>query len=144
MVKVKDYELPGEYYYTKEHTWARVEEDGTVTIGLDDFGVKAAGEFEFIDLPMAGDEFTAGEAFGTLESAKWVGKLPMPVSGKVKEVNEDIQYDIEMLKEEPYGVGWLIKVEPSNLEEDLKSPNLYHGDKAVREWLERDIEEKGL
>ena len=82
MVEIEGYELPDELYFTKEHTWARV--NGTVTSGIDAYGGTAAGEF--LDLPLEDDEFEAGEAFGSLESAKWVGGLQMPVSGTVIEV----------------------------------------------------------
>lgn len=142
MAQAKGYNLPGELYYTKEHTWARVESDGSITVGLDDFGVKAAGEIEFIDLPMEGDFLKQGDAFGSLESAKWVGKLPIPVSGTIKAVNQDVQYEIDLLKNEPYGKGWLLKIEPSNLNEELK--NLFHGEQIVQKWLEDDLKARNL
>lgn len=140
MVEIEGYELPDELYYTKDHTWARVEDDGTVTSGIDAYGGTAVGEIEFIDLPMEDDEFDAGEAFGSLESAKWVGGLQMPVSGTVIEVNSEIEDNLELLAEDPYGDGWFIKIQPSNLDEDLAS--LYHGD-AVHEWFARDLKERG-
>lgn len=142
MAQAKGYNLPGELYYTKEHIWARVETDGTITVGLDDFGAKAAGQIEFIDLPMEGDFFKQGDAFGSLESAKWVGKLIMPISGTIKAVNHDLQYEIETLKNEPYGKGWLLKIEPSNLQSDLA--NLFHGDSVVQKWLEDDLKARNL
>ena len=136
MVELEGYKLPDELYYTKDHTYARIEENGTVTVGLDAFGAKAAGNIEFIDLPMDDDEFEAGEAFGSLESAKWVGGLLMPVSGTVIEVNENIEDDLDILSADPYGEGWLIKVKPSNLKDDLK--NLFHG-ADVATWLKKEI-----
>lgn len=137
MVEIEGYNLPEDLYYTKDHTWARVEDDGTVTVGLDAFGAKAAGNIEFIDLPMEDDEFESGEAFGSLESAKWVGGLLMPVSGTVTQVNESIEDELNLLAEDPYGEGWLIKVKPTNLKDDLKA--LIHGD-AVGPWLKKEIE----
>lgn len=137
MVGIEGYNLPDELYYTKDHTWARVEDDGTVTVGMDAFGAKAAGNIEFIDLPMEDDEFESGEAFGSLESAKWVGGLLMPVGGTVIKVNEDIEDDLSILSEDPYGEGWLIKVKPGNLKDDLKA--LIHGD-SVGPWLKKEIE----
>src|SRR5660397_65521 len=96
MVEIEGYKLPDELYYTKDHTWARIEDNGTVTVGLDAYGTKAAGNIEYIDLPLDDDEFEAGEAFGSLESAKWVGGLLMPVSGTVIEVNENIEDDLDI------------------------------------------------
>ncbi len=137
MADIDGYNLPDELYYTKDHTWARVEENGTVTVGMDAFGAKAAGNIEFIDLPMEDDEFEAGEAFGSLESAKWVGGLLMPVGGTVTEVNENIEDELGLLVKDPYGEGWLIKVKPINLKDDLKT--LVHG-ADVAPWLKKEIE----
>lgn len=137
MVEIDGSNLPEELYYTKDHTWARIEDNGSVTVGMDAFGAKAAGNIEFIDLPMEDDEFEAGEAFGSLESAKWVGGLLMPVSGTVIAVNENIEDELELLTRDPYGEGWLIKVKPGNLKDDLKA--LVHGDN-VGPWLKKEIE----
>jgi glycine cleavage system H protein len=137
MVEIDGHNLPDELYYTKDHTWARVEDSGSVTVGMDAFGAKAAGNIEFIDLPMEDDEFEAGEAFGSLESAKWVGGLLMPVSGAVTQVNENIEDELGLLAKDPYGEGWLIKVKPTNLKDDLKT--LVHGE-DVGPWLKKEIE----
>lgn len=137
MVEIEGYNLPEELYYTKDHTWARVEDDGTVTVGMDAYGAKAAGNIEFIDLPMEDDEFESGEAFGSLESAKWVGGLLMPVGGTVAQVNESIEDELTLLSEDSYGEGWLIKIKPANLKDDLKA--LVHGD-GVGPWLKKEIE----
>ena len=135
-MEIEGYEIPEELYYTTDHLWAKVEDDGNVRVGLDAFGATAVGSIEYIDLPQEDDEFDAGEAFGSMESAKWVGGLTMPVTGTVIEVNEDIEDELEMLPEEPYGDAWLILVEPSDLEEDLEK--LIHGDK-IKSWFEEDI-----
>ncbi len=137
MAEIEGYNLPEELYYTKDHTWARVEENGTVTVGMDAYGAKAAGNIEFIDLPMEDDEFEAGEAFGSLESAKWVGGLLMPVAGTVVSVNESIEDELTLLKEDPYVEGWLIKVKPGNLKDDLTA--LIHG-ADIAPWLKKEIE----
>jgi glycine cleavage system H protein len=139
MAEIEGYYLPDELYYTKDHTWARIEDDGTVTVGLDAFGSKAAGNIEFIDLPMEEDEFELGEAFGSLESAKWVGGLLMPVSGMVSGVNESIEDDLTILSEDPYGDGWLIKIKPSDLKDDLTT--LIHGN-DVGPWLKKEIQDR--
>lgn len=135
-MEIEGYDIPEELYYTKDHTWAKVEDDGNVRIGMDAYGATAAGAIEFIDMPMEDDEFEAGDAFGSLESAKWVGGLTMPVSGTIVEINEEIEDDLEMLAEDSYDEGWLILVEPSNLDDDLAK--LVHGD-AVKTWFEEDL-----
>ncbi len=135
-MEIEGYEMPEEMYYTKEHTWAKVEDDGNVRVGMDAYGATAAGAIEFIDMPMEDDEFEAGEAFGSLESAKWVGGLIMPVGGTIVEVNEDVEDDLEILAEDPYGESWLILIEPSNLDDDLAK--LIHGD-DVKPWLEEEL-----
>jgi glycine cleavage system H protein len=137
MVEIEGYKLPDELYYTKDHIWARIEENGSVTVGLDAYGAKAAGNIEFIDLPMEDDEFEAGEAFGSLESAKWVGGLMMPVTGTITGVNEAIEDDLDLLKEDPYVEGWLIKIKPTNLKDDIKG--LIHG-MDVSPWIKKEIE----
>lgn len=137
MVEIEGYDLPEDLYYTKDHTWARIDSDSTVVIGMDDFGVKGAGNIEFIDLPLEDDEFESGDAFGSLESAKWVGGLLMPVGGMVTEVNEDVEDDLDILVDDPYGEGWLIKVKPDNLDEDIK--DLIHGE-DVSTWIKKEIE----
>jgi len=137
MVEIEGYKLPDELYYTKDHTWAKIEDNGSVTVGLDAYGAKAAGNIEFIDLPMEDDEFEAGEAFGSLESAKWVGGLLMPVTGTITGVNEAIEDDLDILKKDPYVEGWLIKIKPTNLKDDLKA--LIHG-LDVGPWLKKEIE----
>ena len=139
MVEIEGYEMPEELYYTVDHTWARVEDDGTVTSGMDAYGGTSVGEIEFIDLPMEDDEFEAGDAFGSIESAKWVGGLIMPVTGTVIDVNSEIEDNLELLAEDPYQEGWMIKIKPSNLEDDLVG--LYHGD-SVKEWFVQDIKER--
>jgi glycine cleavage system H protein len=103
---------------------------------MDAFGATAVGTIEFIDLPMEDDEFEAGEAFGSLESAKWVGGLTMPVSGTVVEVNEDIEDDLELMAADPYEDAWLIVIEPSDMENDLEK--LVHGD-DIKPWFEEDL-----
>jgi glycine cleavage system H protein len=135
-MEIEGYEIPGELYYTKDHLWAKVEDDGSVRVGMDAFGATAVGTIEFIDLPVEDEEFEAGEAFGSLESAKWVGGLTMPVSGTVVEVNGDIEDDLELLAEDPYEEGWLIVIEPSSLEDDLEA--LVHGD-DIKPWFEEDL-----
>ncbi len=120
------------------HTWAKVEPDNTVKVGIDDFAQKQAGDLLFVRLFPVGKEVTQGKRFGTLETAKWVGPLIAPVSGKITQINEEVTKKPKLANEEPYGKGWLISIKPSNLEADLAK--LVKGDQAV-EWMKKDIKE---
>jgi glycine cleavage system H protein len=130
MVKVEDYEVPENLYYHKEYLWAKVEGD-KVRIGMIDFAQKQLHDIVYVELPSAGDEITQGEPFGTLESVKAVSDLVAPISGKVEEVNEELESKPELLNEDPYGAGWLVVVSPTNLDADLKQ--ILNFDAAV-EW----------
>ncbi|HER54521.1 MAG TPA: glycine cleavage system protein GcvH [Candidatus Bathyarchaeota archaeon] len=131
MVKVNDYEVPENLYYHKEYLWAKVEEDGKVKIGLIDYAQKQINDVIYVELPSVGDSVTKDEPFGILESVKAVSDLIAPVSGTIESVNEELDSKPELLNEDPYGEGWIIIVEPTNLEEDLKA--LLSSDAAV-EW----------
>ncbi|MFC2018171.1 glycine cleavage system protein H [Chloroflexota bacterium] len=128
------------YYWPKEtaHTWAKVEPDNKIRVGVDDFAQKQAGELLFIRLFPVGKEVKQGARFGTLETAKWVGPLLSPVSGKIAEVNDEVLKTPKLVNEDPYGKGWMIAITPIELEEDLS--RLVKGDEAI-EWLKKDIRE---
>ena len=100
-------------YYTKEHEWVRVEGD-TATVGITDFAQSELGDIVFVELPEVGDEVTAGEPFGSVESVKTVSELYAPVSGKVVEVNDALGDSPENVNTSPYGDGWMIVVEMSD------------------------------
>ncbi len=117
----EEYEVRAIPYYTKEHTWARVMADGTVKIGVTDYAQKKLKEIVFVELPEVGSEVKRMEPFGTMESVKAVSELYSPVSGKVKEVNERVIENPNIINRDPYDTGWLITVEPTNLEEELKN-----------------------
>jgi len=138
MVKIDDYELPDDLYYHNDHAWAKVESDGTVTVGMNDFYQKSAGDTTYIDLPFEGDDVEQGETVGKIQSAKWVGKFVTPVSGEIVEVNEELEDDATLLNKSPYKDGWIMKVQPENLDADLK--NLVTGDK-IESWIKKEIED---
>jgi glycine cleavage system H protein len=140
MVKVNDYEVPENLYCHKEYLWAKVEENGKVKIGLIDYAQKQINDVIYVELPGVGDSVTKDEPFGILESVKAVSDLISPVSGTIESVNEELDSKPELLNEDPYGEGWIIIVDPTNLEEDLKT--LLAFDAAV-EWhnmLAKDVE----
>ncbi len=136
MSNIKGYEFPDGLYHHEEHSWARVEDDGAVTVGMNDFFQQAAGDITYVDLPFEGDDVEQGEVCGKVQSSKWIGKLVAPVSGEITEVNEEMETDSTLINKDPYGEGWIIKIEPENLDEDLE--NLISGD-ALEPWLEGEI-----
>jgi len=118
MVKVNDYEVPENLYYHKEYLWARVEE-GKVKIGLIDYAQKQINDVIYVELPSVGDSVTKDEPFGILESVKAVSDLISPVSGTIESVNEELDSKPELLNEDPYGEGWMIKIkitDPAEIE----------------------------
>jgi glycine cleavage system H protein len=105
---------PEELLYAKTHEWVHVSTDGRgqkiATIGISAFAVEALTDLVFIDLPEAGEAVQAGESFGEIESVKAVSDLYAPVSGEIVEVNTSLADHLERLNEDPYNVGWMIKV----------------------------------
>ena len=115
--------FPAETKYSKDHEWMK-EENGVVVIGISDFAQDALGDVVFVNLPGEGDEVTAGEAFGDVESVKAVSDLVSPVSGTVCAVNEDLLDEPEQLNKAPYD-AWLIKVENVSDTEELPDAAAY-------------------
>ena len=125
MVKIEEFDLPEELYYFEEgRSWAKIESDGRVRIGLSDIAVKMASDIIFIRLKPKGATIIQGKGFGTMESSKWVGPLKSPVAGTIEELNESLTNNPSTIVKDPYGEGWAVLIKPTNLEEDLK--NLLH------------------
>ena len=114
---------PAELKYSKTHEWIKTE-DGVAVVGISDFAQDALGDVVFVNLPAVGDEVTAGESFGDVESVKAVSDLICPVSGVVCAVNEELEDPPELLNEDPYG-AWIIKVENATGEEELLTADAY-------------------
>ncbi len=110
---------PAELLYTKSHEWLRMDGQ-TAVVGISDFAQDALGDVVFVNLPAVGDEVTAGESFGDVESVKAVSDLICPVTGVVCAVNEELEDSPELLNEDPYG-AWIIKVEAVTDREELLS-----------------------
>lgn len=117
MTTIDQYEFPDDLYYDKEHVWARVDDDNMVTIGMTSFGQDLAGEIVYVEVPRVGRTIAKGEAFMSMESGKWVGRVQSPVSGEIAEANEEIEWESTLVNEDPYGEGWLAKLEASDLSE---------------------------
>ena len=115
--------FPAELKYSKDHEWVKFEGD-TAIIGISDFAQDALGDVVFVNLPGEGDEATAGEAFGDVESVKAVSDLVSPVSGTIVAVNEELNDAPETLNADPYG-AWIIKVEGVTAQEELLDAAAY-------------------
>lgn len=109
-------QYPSDLKYTKDHEWARVEDD-LVRIGITDHAVEQLGDVTLVDLPPVGSDVQAQERFGDIESVKAVSELFSPVSGEVVEVNTELESSPELVNEAPYEQGWMILVRPSDTSE---------------------------
>lgn len=105
-------QIPDDLRYAESHEWARVEDDGSVRVGISDYAQDQLGDIVFIDLPEVGRSLTAGEPFGEVESTKSVSDVYAPVSGEVAAVNEALLDTPEMINSDPYGEGWFILIRP--------------------------------
>lgn len=115
--------FPDDLKYTKDHEWVRVNGDIAV-VGITDFAQSELGDIVFVEIETEGEELEAEEVFGSVEAVKTVSDLFMPVSGEIIEVNSDLEANPEVVNEDPYGKGWMIKVrmsDPSEVEKLLDS-----------------------
>jgi glycine cleavage system H protein len=101
---------PSGLRYTKEHEWVKIESDDVVVFGITDFAQSALGDVVFASLPKVGASLTAGQTCGEVESTKSVSDIYSPVTGVVKEVNEKLANNPEILNSDPYGAGWMVKL----------------------------------
>ncbi|MCB4235697.1 glycine cleavage system protein GcvH [Kaistella anthropi] len=101
---------PSELKYTKDHEWVRVE-GNIATIGITDFAQSELGDIVFVDVDSVDDELSSGDVFGSVEAVKTVSDLFLPLTGKVVEFNSDLEDQPELLNTDPYGKGWIIKLE---------------------------------
>lgn len=107
--------IPDNLQYTQDHEWVKIAEDGkTALVGITDFAQQELGDIVYIEIETQGQEIASGEIFGTVEAVKTVSDLFMPLSGTVIEVNEDLEQSPETVNEDPYGKGWMIKIELSD------------------------------
>ncbi|EGQ8606052.1 glycine cleavage system protein GcvH [Vibrio parahaemolyticus] len=113
--------------FTDSHEWVRDNGDGTVTIGISEHAQEMLGDVVFVDLPDVEDEVEAGESFSLVESVKAASDIYSPVTGEVVEINEELEDSPELINEEPYEGGWIVKLklsDPSELD-DLKDAEEY-------------------
>lgn len=101
---------PAELKYSKDHEWVRIE-GNVATIGITDFAQGELGDIVFVDVDSVDDDLSAGDVFGSVEAVKTVSDLFLPISGKVTEFNSALEDQPELLNSDPYGEGWIIKLE---------------------------------
>ncbi len=128
------------YYWIEKHVWAKPDDD-VVVIGLSDVAQNLAGKIIVVNLKSAGKTLARGKSGGTLESGKWVGSIPTPVAGEVIEVNQDAKANPSLVNEDPYGKGWLLKIRPTNWEEDKN--RLVTGEEGVLSYREK-LQQEGI
>jgi glycine cleavage system H protein len=104
---------PEDLRYTSEHEWVR-QGDGPLRVGITSYAQDALGDIVFVTLPAVGDEVTAGQAFGEVESTKSVSDVYAPVTGRVTARNDALESTPELINGDPYGEGWLVEIEPSS------------------------------
>lgn len=120
-------EIPGDLKFLKSHEWARVEDDGTVTIGISDHAQGLLGDLVFVELPQVGDSVDASTACAVVESVKAASDVYSPVSGEVVAVNSALSDKPETINEDAFGEGWIFVVKASDLGEleELLDPDAY-------------------
>jgi len=120
-------EVRSELKYLSSHEWARIEEDGTVTVGISDHAQSSLGDVVYVESPEVGSEVVAGDQAGVVESVKAASDIYSPVSGKVLAVNEALEEEPETVNRSPYDEGWFFKVQPSDVAEldDILSADAY-------------------
>ena len=114
-------ELPGDLMYTSEHEWLRREDDGSVTIGITDHAQSALGDLVYVELPEVGQDLELGGDMAVVESVKAASDVFAPISGTVLGINEELGDDPEKINADPYGDGWIVKLQPGG---DLDSSEL--------------------
>jgi len=127
--------VPKELLYTQEHEWVSME-DSIATIGITDFAQSSLGDITFVQLPKEGETLNKDDTFGVVESVKAVSDLFAPVTGRVIEVNDPLAQAPELLNDDPYNEGWLIKLETKDIEAEL-------GELMSPKDYEQYVEDKG-
>jgi len=130
------YPFPENLFFHREHAWVKREGETLYRLGVDELFLKDLGSIAALDLPTEGDEISQDEACGLFRGSGLRKLLFAPLSGEIVGVNQDLHEDLSILLEDPYGVGWIILIDPSDPEEELE--NLLHGEEAV-EWWEREV-----
>jgi len=114
--KTTEMNIPESLKYTEDHEWVKVDGD-MATVGITDFAQGELGDIVYVEIETEGEEIDKGEVFGTVEAVKTVSDLFMPISGEVVEVNEELEDSPEIVNDDPYEKGWMVKIKMSNTDE---------------------------
>ncbi len=117
--------IPDDLKYTADHEWVRVNNDGTLTIGVSDYAQEQLGDLVFVEIPEVGRTIDGGESCAVVESVKSASDINCPVAGEVIEVNEALADTPELVNEDPYGEGWLFRVSSSESLDNLMDADAY-------------------
>ena len=109
--------IPSGYFFTKEHEWVSVDNDQIATVGISDFAQQSLGDITYLQLPKEGETLKKDDPFGVVESVKAVSDLYSPVSGRVVELNQPILEAPELVNQDPYADGWMVKIEMTDADE---------------------------
>ena len=120
-------ELPGDLLYTKDHEWLRREDDGSVTLGITDHAQGALGDLVYVELPEVGLDVDEAGEMAVVESVKAASDVYAPIAGNIAAVNEELANDPEKINSDPYGDGWIVRMQPADAidESVLMTPNDY-------------------
>lgn len=123
------------YYSVNDHTWVRVNDDGTVTVGMTDVAQNLAGPLLHAKAKKVGAVRARGKPLATVESGKWVGPVKSPLSGEIVEVNEDVVQDAKLINMSPYKRGWIVRLKPTNFDDEIK--DMLTGDAALEAYRKK-------
>jgi glycine cleavage system H protein len=107
-------EVPDNCYYTSEHEWLQLEDDGTVTVGITNHAQEALGELVFVELPPVGDSFAANDACSVVESVKAASDIYCPIAGEIVAVNSALEETPELINQSAHGEGWVFRLRPED------------------------------
>ena len=142
MARIEGYDFPDDlWYHPREHLWLRPEQEGgrwIVTVGVDAVGQDALGEVVYVQLTEAGRAVGRGEAVGSLEAEKMVRPVLAPLSGTLAEVNAALMAAPRLLNREPYGQGWILRMQARDWEGEREE--LLHGEERVRAWIIAELQ----
>ena len=133
----KQYDFKTDRFYNSNHLWIKENDSGQVTVGMDELGLDSLGELAYLALPDVGTAVEMGKAMGTMEAAKMTGEIYAPVSGILVKTNDAILQNPLLVNEEPYDNGWLVKIEPTNWEDE--SAGMVTGN-YLSAWIDAEIE----
>ena len=133
----KQYDFRNDRFYNSNHLWTKQDDTGQVTVGMDELGLDSLGEMAYLRLPNVGTAVKMGKAMGTMEAAKMTGEIYAPVSGIVVKKNDTVLQNPLLVNEKPYDNGWLVKIDPTNWEDD--SAGMVTGN-DLSTWVDAEIE----